>query len=136
MGPQGPAGEQGPIGPAGATGAQGPQGIQGIQGEQGPAGAQGPQGLQGPQGVAGQSAYTAAQSAGYTGTEAQFNSDLAGVGSKAAKKVPAAENNIATLTSAGELGDGGKKVSELVSLASGSSSFTMGRDSNGIYVDY
>ena len=84
QGPQGPRGLQGPQGiqgETGATGPQGPQGVQGIQGEQGPIGPQGEPGAQGPQGPAGQSAYTAAQSAGYAGTEAQFNSDLAAIGS-------------------------------------------------------
>ena len=144
-GDTGDTGATGPQGEQGETGPQGPQGIQGIQGEQGPVGPQGPQGLQGPQGVAGQSAYTAAQSAGYTGTEAQFNSDLASVGNKAAKKIPASAGNLATLTSAGDLGDSGKKTTDFaaashthdyVPKASGTLAFTMGRDSNGIYVDY
>lgn len=57
----------------GATGPQGPQGEPGPQGEQGPAG---------PAGADGQSAYEAAQEGGYTGSESQFNADLAGVSSK------------------------------------------------------
>ena len=105
QGPQGPVGATGPQGPKGDTGAQGPQGIQGIQGEtgeqgpvgptgprgpEGPEGPQGPQGEQGPQGIqgiqgatgpAGKSAFETAQDAGYTGTEAQFNSALANVSS-------------------------------------------------------
>lgn len=43
----------------------------------GPQGPQGPQGEQGPTGNAGKSAYEAAVEEGYTGTEAQFNQDLA-----------------------------------------------------------
>lgn len=38
--------------------------------------------LQGPTGADGQSAYEAAQAGGYTGSESQFNADLAGVSSK------------------------------------------------------
>ena len=60
-------GAQGPKGDTGETGATGPQGKQGIQGEQG---------------EDGKSAYQSALDGGYTGTEAQFNSDLADVSSK------------------------------------------------------
>lgn len=72
-------------GPTGQTGAQGPQGDpgpEGPQGPQGPAGADGAQGPAGPAGADGQSAYEAAQEGGYTGSESQFNTDLAGVSSK------------------------------------------------------
>lgn len=130
QGPQGPTGATGAQGPKGDTGAQGPQGVQGIQGEkgeqgatgatgptgptgpEGPEGPQGPQGetgpqgeqgIQGPQGKAGESAYTAASKGGYTGTETQFNSDLAKIGNKADKMVPAA---------AGNLADSGKKPAD------------------------
>lgn len=48
-------------------------------GEKGADGAQGPAG---PAGTDGQSAYEAAQAGGYTGSESQFNTDLAGVSSK------------------------------------------------------
>ena len=41
--------------------------------------------LKGPQGADGKSAYTSAQEGGYTGTEAQFNTDLAAVSGKQAK---------------------------------------------------
>ena len=41
--------------------------------------------LKGPQGAAGKSAYASAQEGGYTGTEAQFNADLAAVSGKQAK---------------------------------------------------
>lgn len=108
-GPQGPrglkgdTGEQGTQGPKGDTGATGPQGPQGATGEQGPkgdTGDTGPKGdkgdkgdaftyadftpeqlaaLKGATGAAGQSAYAAAQSGGYTDTEANFYADLAAI---------------------------------------------------------
>ena len=139
QGPQGPTGATGAQGPKGDTGAQGPQGVQGIQGEkgeqgatgatgptgptgpEGPEGPQGPQGetgpqgeqgIQGPQGEAGESAYTAASKGGYTGTETQFNSDLAKIGNKADKTVPAAAGNLAALDAAGNLSDSGKKPAD------------------------
>lgn len=139
QGPQGPTGTTGAQGPKGDTGPQGPQGVQGIQGEkgeqgatgatgptgptgpEGPEGPQGPQGetgpqgeqgIQGPQGEAGESAYTAASKGGYTGTETQFNSDLAKIGNKADKTVPAAAGNLAALDAAGNLSDSGKKVGD------------------------
>lgn len=139
QGPQGPTGATGAQGTKGDTGAQGPQGVQGIQGEkgeqgatgatgptgptgpEGPEGPQGPQGetgpqgeqgIQGPQGEAGESAYTAASKGGYTGTETQFNSDLAKIGNKADKTVPAAAGNLAALDAAGNLSDSGKKPAD------------------------
>lgn len=139
QGPQGPTGATGAQGPKGDTGAQGPQGVQGIQGEkgeqgatgatgptgptgpEGPEGPQGPQGetgpqgeqgIQGPQGEAGESAYTAARKGGYTGTETQFNSDLAEIGNKADKTAPAAAGNLAALDAAGNLSDSGKKPAD------------------------
>lgn len=123
-GPQGPKGDTGAQGPKGDTGAIGPQGEKGEQGPQGPAGPQGekgekgdtgatgPQGPQGIQGEAGESAYTAASKGGYTGTETQFNSDLAKIGNKADKTVPAAAGNLAALDAAGNLSDSGKKVGD------------------------
>lgn len=99
-------GPQGPQGPTGATGAQGPKGDTGAQGPQGE------QGIQGPQGEAGESAYTAASKGGYTGTETQFNSDLAKIGNKADKTVPAAAGNLAALDAAGNLSDSGKKPAD------------------------
>jgi hypothetical protein len=139
QGPQGPTGATGAQGPKGDTGPQGPQGVQGIQGEkgeqgatgatgptgptgpEGPEGPQGPQGetgpqgeqgIQGPQGEAGESAYTAASKGGYAGTETQFNNDLAKIGNKADKMVPAAAGNLAALDAAGNLSDSGKKVGD------------------------
>lgn len=139
QGPQGPTGATGAQGPKGDTGPQGPQGVQGIQGEkgeqgatgatgptgptgpEGPEGPQGPQGetgpqgeqgIQGPQGEAGESAYTAASKGGYTGTETQFNSDLAKIGNKADKTVPAAAGNLAALDAEGNLADSGKKPAD------------------------
>ena len=147
QGPQGPTGATGPQGPKGDTGPQGPQGVQGVQGEkgeqgatgatgptgptgpEGPEGPQGPQGetgpqgeqgIQGPQGEAGESAYTAASKGGYTGTETQFNSDLAKIGNKADKMVPAAAGNLAALDAAGNLSDSGKKPADFQSKVTAS----------------
>lgn len=147
QGPQGPTGATGAQGPKGDTGPQGPQGVQGIRGEkgeqgatgatgptgptgpEGPEGPQGPQGetgpqgeqgIQGPQGEAGESAYTAASKGGYTGTETQFNSDLAKTGNKADKTVPAAAGNLAALDAAGNLSDSGKKVGDFQSKVTAS----------------
>ena len=108
-GEKGATGATGATGPAGPAGAQGAQGMQGPQGETGP---QGEQGIQGPQGEAGESAYTAASKGGYTGTETQFNNDLAKIGNKADKMVPAAAGNLAALDAAGNLSDSGKKVGD------------------------
>lgn len=83
--------------------------IKGDKGDKGETGPQGPQGIQGPQGEAGESAYTAASKGGYTGTETQFNSDLAKIGNKADKTVPKAAGNLAALDAAGNLADSGKK---------------------------
>ena len=79
---QGPQGEQGPKGDTGDVGPQGPKGDTGAQGDTGP---QGPKGDTGAAGADGKSAYASAQDGGYTGTEAQFNTDLAAVGGKQAK---------------------------------------------------
>ena len=73
---------QGAKGDTGATGATGPQGPKGDKGDTGP---QGPQGETGAAGADGKSAYASAQDGGYTGMEAQFNTDLASVGGKQAK---------------------------------------------------
>lgn len=111
-GPQGPQGEQGIQGEKGPTGPTGPEGPEGPQGPQGETGPQGEQGIQGLQGEAGESAYTAASKGGYTGTEPQFNSDLAKIGNKADKMVPAAAGNLAALDAAGNLSDSGKKPAD------------------------
>lgn len=111
QGEPGPQGERGETGPAGATGPQGEKGDQGapftyadfteeqLENLVGPAGPQGTKGdaftyqdftpeqlaaLTGPQGPAGangKGAYEAAQAGGYTGSESDFNSDLASIGS-------------------------------------------------------
>lgn len=112
QGIQGEKGEQGATGATGPTGPTGPEGPEGPQGHQGETGPQGEQGIQGPQGEAGESAYTAASKGGYTGTETQFNSDLAKIGNKADKMVPAAAGNLAALDAAGNLSDSGKKVGD------------------------
>ena len=69
----------------GAKGDTGPQGPQGEQGPKGDTGAQGPKGDTGAAGADGKSAYASAQDGGYTGTKAQFNTDLAAVGGKQSK---------------------------------------------------
>ena len=56
--------------------------LKGPQGETGP---QGPKGDTGAAGADGKSAYASAQDGGYTGTEAQFNTDLAAVSGKQAR---------------------------------------------------
>lgn len=79
-GPKGDTGEQGPQGiqgPKGDTGDTGPKGDTGSQGPQGEQGIQGPKGADGADGEDGKSAYESAVDGGYTGTEAQFNTDLA-----------------------------------------------------------
>ena len=89
-----------------------PKGIQGIQREQGPQGPQGSQGIQGPagsdgapgaDGQDGKSAYASAIDGGYTGTEAQFNSDLAAVSSKIPDSEKGVANGVATLGSDGKI---------------------------------
>lgn len=120
QGIQGEKGEQGATGAAGPTGPTGPEGPEGPQGPQGETGPQGEQGIQGPQGEAGESAYTAASKGGYTGTETQFNSDLAKIGNKADKTVPAAAGNLAALDAAGNLSDSGKKVGDFQSKVTAS----------------
>lgn len=112
QGIQGEKGEQGATGATGPTGPTGPEGPEGPQGPQGETGPQGEQGIQGPQGEAGESAYTAASKGSYTGTETQFNSDLAKIGNKADKTVPAAAGNLAALDAAGNLSDSGKKPAD------------------------
>ena len=103
-GPQGEQGTQGPKGDTGATGLQGPKGDTGPQGPKGDTGLQGPKGGTGAAGTDGKSAYVSAQDGGYTGTEAQFNADLAAVGGKQAK-----------ITASGMLkGDGAGGVSAAV----------------------
>lgn len=52
----------------------------GNPGAAGPQGTQGPAGTAGAQGPAGTSAYQAAQAGGFTGTESEFNAQLAGLG--------------------------------------------------------
>ena len=56
--------------------------LKGPRGETGP---QGPKGDTGAAGADGKSAYASAQDGGYTGTEAQFNTDLAAVSGKQAR---------------------------------------------------
>ena len=113
QGVQGIQGEPGAKGDKGDPGEKGPQGLQGEQGIQGPPGAQGERGLQGPQGIAGESAFSSASKGGYTGTETQFNSDLAKIGDKADKMVPAAAGNLAALDAAGNLTDSGKTLAQI-----------------------
>lgn len=128
QGPQGepgPQGEQGPAGPAGAdgaTGPQGPQGDPGPEGPQGPAGADGAQGPAGPAGADGQSAYEAAQAGGYTGSESQFNTDLAEM--EKAPFLPLAGGDVGSIT-----------VDDVVTIAKSSSGLAdISTDSSYIYL--
>ena len=97
---KGPKGDAGATGPKGDTGPQGEKGDKGdaftysdftadqltlLKGEKGDTGPQGPKGDTGAVGADGKSAYASAKDGGYTGTEAQFNTDLAAVGGKQAK---------------------------------------------------
>ena len=84
-GPKGDTGPQGPKGDTGDTGSQGPKGDKGDTGAQGDTGPQGPKGDTGAAGADGKSAYASAKDGGYTGTEAQFNTDLAAVSGKQSK---------------------------------------------------
>ena len=56
-----------------------------LKGPKGDTGPQGPKGDIGSAGADGKSAYASAKGGGYTGTEAQFNTDLAAVGGKQSK---------------------------------------------------
>lgn len=67
------------VGPTGPKGNPGKDGAPGKQGEPGTPGKDGAPGAQGEPGTDGKSAYTAAHEGGYTGSEAQFNKDLADV---------------------------------------------------------
>ena len=93
-GTNGTNGAVGATGPTGLTGPAGVTGAQGIQGLTGPAGATGAQGIQGlpgtngtngavgatgPAGTNGQSAYQAAVTNGFVGTEAQWLTSLQGI---------------------------------------------------------
>jgi hypothetical protein len=80
----------------------GPQGVQGIQGIQG---------VPGESGESGESAYESAVSGGYTGTENEFNAELAGIGDKADIPSTFSEGNICVFDSDGNYVDGGIKFS-------------------------
>lgn len=195
QGPPGPPGEQGEQGPPGTPGADG---LPGQRGKTGATGEQGPPGTPGAPGAPGNNGKTAYQSAldgGFSGTEAEFNSNLSQVGSKLnvngnGKDVTASFAQVSALAniSTGEklsimFGKISKAIAELIShksdvnnphnvtaaqvgadasgtatsavsthnsssaahsalfaakvdKASGSSGFTMGKDADGIYVDY
>nr|DAF13668.1 MAG TPA: L SHAPED TAIL FIBER PROTEIN [Caudoviricetes sp.] len=83
-----------------------------LKGPKGDKGETGSPGANGAPGAAGKSAYASAQDGGYTGTETQFNSDLAKIADKADKMVPAAAGNLAALDAAGNLSDSGKKPAD------------------------
>lgn len=84
-GATGATGAKGEKGDPGAAGAKGDTGAKGDPGDPGKTGPQGPKGDTGAAGADGKSAYASAKGGGYTGTEAQFNKDLAAVGGKQAK---------------------------------------------------
>ena len=67
-----------------SNGAKGEQGPKGEQGSQGP---KGETGDKGDKGDAGKTAYQSAVTGGYSGTESQFNTDLADVSNKAPKTI-------------------------------------------------
>lgn len=67
---------------------QGPQGPQGEQGSQGPQGVPGESGPKGDTGNDGKSAYQLAVEGGYTGTEEEFNQQLAGLSELAGDFLP------------------------------------------------
>ena len=56
---------------------------------------------------------------GYIGTESGFNQQLAGIGNKADKKVPAAAGNLAALDGAGNLTDSGMKAGDYLPKSGG-----------------
>lgn len=66
-----------------------PKGDKGDKGDTGETGATGAAGADGADGADGKSAYESAKDGGYTGTETQFNSDLAEVGNKSSVSVSA-----------------------------------------------
>lgn len=83
----------------------GPAGQDGQDGAPGRDGQDGQDGADGQDGQDGKSAYESAQDGGYTGTESQFNSDLAGIGfkySKPASGIPASDLTEAVRTSLGK----------------------------------
>ena len=78
-GAPGAPGAQGEKGDKGDKGNPGAKGDPGEKGDKGDPGAKGDKGDPGTPGAAGQSAYAAAQSGGYTDTQANFYADLAAV---------------------------------------------------------
>jgi len=82
-GEQGVKGDTGARGEKGDTGSRGEVGADGVDGDKGDPGAPGRDGIDGADGtdgrdgVDGKTAFEAAQTGGYTGTEPQFNADLA-----------------------------------------------------------
>ena len=68
-----------------------------------PRGPAGSDGAPGADGQDGRSAYASAMDGGYTGTEAQFNSDLAGVGDKIPLSQKGFANGVASLGSDGKI---------------------------------
>lgn len=76
--PRGEKGDRGDQGPAGPTGPEGAPGRDGVDGSPGTPGANG---------ADGKSAYQAAVSGGYTGSETDFNNALAGINNIGGKRV-------------------------------------------------
>lgn len=102
-----------------------------LKGPKGDKGETGSPGANGAPGAAGKSAYASAQDGGYTGTETQFNSDLAKIGNKVDKMVPAAAGNLAALDAAGNLSDSGKKPADFQSKVT-ASGLLMGDGAGGV----
>ena len=82
---KGPKGDPGPQGLKGDTGPQGPQGEKGDAFTYADFTAEQLAALKGEKGADGKSAYVSAKNGGYTGTETQFNTDLAAVSGKQSK---------------------------------------------------
>lgn len=136
-------GQNGAPGPAGADGAAATiESVSAVTGEPGtqasvvnkgtssaaelvftlPAGADGAQGPAGPAGADGQSAYEAAQAGGYTGSESQFNTDLAEM--EKAPFLPLAGGAVGSIT-----------VDDVVTIAKSSSGLAdISTDSSYIYL--
>ena len=74
-------------------------------------------GYPGPAGADGKSPYQVAVEEGYTGTQSEFNSALAGIAEKADRVVPSAAGNLAALGADGSLQDSGKKTTDFASTS-------------------
>lgn len=76
-------------------------------------------------GPAGLSPYQVAVAGGYSGTEAEFNAALAGIGNKVDKVVPSSAGNLAALDASGNIVDSGKKAGVYVAQSTPPSDTTI-----------